>query len=472
MHPVEQKFRRTIGQMVSSGDRILVAVSGGPDSVAMLHLFYRLKSESFDYTIAIAHLNHLVRGDDSQKDSDFVVSLGEQLGLETFIEDIDVNALSRNEASSFQETARTVRYDFLNRTLKKWKGDIISLGHNSDDQAETLLINLLRGSGLSGLTGIHSKRNHLIRPLHDCCRKEIEDYLKIRDIAFCLDKTNNEKKYLRNKIRLELLPLLEEYNPQIKSSLNETCRLLRDDEDYLGRQVDKIFTQGRVERDELEHSAYKVDFIRSQHPAMQKRLIRQAILEVKGDLRSISVRHVSDILNLFNISTDGKEIHLPGGLRAVCSGGLLSISKNPYMNDILTSKEDGRYPALVNVPGWTDIGSSGLRLNARLVFRETISSFSDRPNRAYLDYDKTGVQIKVRFFRPGDRFIPLGMEGSKKLKSFFIDEKVPQNERKSVPVLTSQDDDIIWVYEKRIGENYRVTDKTRRILLVEGVSDL
>jgi len=246
---------------------------------------------------------------------------------------------------------------------------------------------------------------------------------------------------------------------------------LRDDEDYLGRQVDKIFTQGRVERDELEHSAYKVDFIRSQHPAMQKRLIRQAILEVKGDLRSISVRHVSDILNLFNISTDGKETHLPGGLRAVCSGGLLSISKKPYMNDILTSKEDGRYPALVNVPGWTDIGSSGLRLNARLVFRETISSFSDRPNRAYLDYDKTGAQIKVRFFRPGDRFIPLGMEGSKKLKSFFIDEKVPQNERKSVPVLTSQDDDIIWVYEKRIGENYRVTDKTRRILLVEGVSD-
>ncbi len=473
MHSVEKKFRRTMDQVISIGDRILVAVSGGPDSVVMLHLLNKLQSGALDFTIAIAHLNHLVRGEDSRKDADFVTLLGEQLGLETFIEEVDVGALCRNGDSSFQETARIARLDFLNRTLKKWRGNIIALGHNADDQAETLLINMLRGSGLLGLTGIPARRDYLIRPLHDCHRDEIENYIEIHDLKFRFDKTNHEKKYLRNRIRLELLPLLEEYNPQIRSSFNETCRLLRDDEDYLERQVDKIFEQARVDMSELEHSALKVDFMRVQHPAVQKRLIRRAILEVKGDLRSISARHVSDILHLLSNFRGGKEIHLPGDLKAEYAGNILSFYKNPLTkNAIPTSERGGIYSATVNVPGWTDIGTVGLRLNTRLIHREMVSSFSYRPNRAYLDYDKTGAQIKVRFFRPGDRFIPLGMKGTKKLKSFFIDEKVPQNERRSVPILTSQDDDIIWVYEKRIGENYRVTDKTRRVLFVEGVTDL
>ncbi len=457
--------------MFSSGDRILVAVSGGQDSVVMLHLLNQLKLEVEDFTIAIAHLNHLARGEDSHNDAGFVRKLGEQLGLETFVEEIDVSALCRKGDSSFQETARNVRYDFLNRTLGEWNGNIISLGHNADDQAETMLINLLRGSGLLGLTGIPSKRGRLIRPLHECFRNEIEEYSKHHNLEFCTDGTNHEKNYLRNRVRLELLPILERYNPKIKSSLNETSRLLRDDENYLEGQVEQIFALARIDLGELEQFALKVDIIRSQHPAMQKRLVRHAISGVKGDLRSISARHVSDILQLISYSKGSKELHLPGGLTAFYAGGILSFCKNFLPKDGILSNEEGESLLTnIDIPGCINFENIGLRITAKLVTNHFKSQYSNRPNRAYLDYDKTGAQIRVRFFRPGDRFVPLGMKGSKKLKSFFIDEKVPQNERKLVPILTSQDDDIIWVYEKRIAENYRVTDKTRRVLLVEGES--
>jgi len=470
MHCVEYKFRRSMRELVSSGDRILVAVSGGPDSVAMLHLLNKLKLESLDFCIAIAHLNHLVRGADSKRDADFVEQLGKSLGIDTFVEEIDVIALNSNMKTSFQESARNIRYDFLDRTLKKWEGNVIALGHNADDQAETVLINMLRGSGLLGLTGIPTKRDHFIRPIHNCFRNEIQKYICAHNLEYCSDVTNYEKNYLRNKIRLELIPFLEIYNPQIRSSLSGTSRLLADDEDYLQGQVDRILAQS-AETAMLEFPKLEVDFLKAQHPALQKRLIRQAILVVKGDLRAISVRHVLNILGFINYQTGSKELHLPGGLTAICSGGILSFYKSLRKQVSTLSSGDNEHLLIdINIPGLTNVGVRGLKFKAKLVSKENITDFSKNQSLAYLDYDKTGSKIKVRFFRPGDRFVPLGMKGSKKLKSFFIDEKIPKSERKSVPLLISKDGDIIWVYEKRIGENYRVTDKTRKILLLEGES--
>ena len=203
MHPVERNFQKVMSQVTPSETRVLVAVSGGPDSVVLLHLLNRYKRESSNRVIAIAHLNHLSRGVDSNKDSDFVVALGKSLGVETFVEDVDVSFLSRKKKTAFQELARIIRYDFLERISKKWRADLIALGHNSDDQAETFLINLLRGSGLRGLTGIRSRRGNYIRPLRDCSRYEIENYISNLGLHFCLDSSNQEKCYLINKIRLD-----------------------------------------------------------------------------------------------------------------------------------------------------------------------------------------------------------------------------------------------------------------------------
>ena len=179
--------------------------------------------------------------------------------IETFIEEIDIAALTTNSNTSFQETARNIRYDFLNRTLNKWSGNIISLGHNADDQAETVLINMLRGSGLLGLTGIPSQRDHFIRPLHDCFRNEIEDYAELHELKYCLDVTNHKINYLRNRIRLDLVPFLERYNPQLKHSLKETSRLLTDDENYMQEQVDRIMVQAMPSNKMLGSFEYKID---------------------------------------------------------------------------------------------------------------------------------------------------------------------------------------------------------------------
>ena len=469
MHPVERKFQKAMSQIMPSETRVLVAVSGGPDSVVLLHLLNKYKVESSDGALAIAHLNHLSRGIDSKKDSDFVAGLGKALGLETFIEDVDVALLSSKMKTSFQESARIIRYDFLERISRKWSAHLIALGHNSDDQAETFLINLLRGSGLRGLTGIPSRRGDYIRPLRDCSRCEIENYISKQGLQFCLDSSNQEKHYLRNKIRLDLIPILESYNLNIKKSLVSTSGLLADDDDYIERKVEIAMTQVEFNVKDDNFVSLDVNLFNLQHPALQKRLIRQAILVAKGDLRSISVRHVLKIIQMMNLGNGFKEMHLPGSLVAVCDKGELSFHKRhrrDFVEDELLSGDI--VPKGISVPGTTEIGFGGLCLNTKLVSKKDIDLYSTNPNKVYLDFDKTGSDLKVRVFRPGDRFIPLGMNGTKKLKAYFIDEKIPRDQRKSIPLLTSKNDDIIWVYEKRIGDHYRVTAKSTRVMVVEG----
>jgi tRNA(Ile)-lysidine synthase len=470
MHCVEYKFRKAVTDMISLNSRVLVAVSGGPDSIVLLHLFKKLSLENSNIKLAIAHLNHLSRGEDSNKDSVFVVELGKKTKLDTFVEAIDVSLLRKNTNTSFQESARLIRYDFLRRIFSQWKGDLIALGHNADDQAETVLINLLRGSGLLGLTGIRAQRDIFIRPLHGCFRSEIDDYIHAHDLKYCSDETNFENKYLRNKVRLELIPFLELYNPKIKSILTVTSAILTDDEDYLVKQVDEKLIEVDFRYCENSYTSLDIKLLNSQHPAMQKRLVRHAIFISKGNLRSISVRHILEILRLVKCGVSSKEIHLPNGLVALFVDGKLTFCNKSYVEKVVKKKSSVvTLSARINVPGFTDIGFRGLGFNVSFLSVDDFREFSLSPNIAYFDYHKTGPNLKMRLFRPGDNFIPLGMKGRKKIKSFFIDEKIDQDERKLIPFLTTENDFIIWIYEKRIGENYRVTDKTSVIVKIEGV---
>ena len=186
-------------------------------------------------------------------------------------------------------------------------------------------------------------------------------------------------------------------------------------------------------------------------------------------LRLIAVNS-TPFQRLINYSIERREIHLPGNLTAICADEELSFCKRNHKNGKATKVEDEFIPIDINIPGYTNARRYGLSFKAMVISIVDATNYFSNPNRAYLDYDKTGSNLKMRFFRPGDRFIPLGMKGRKKLKSFFIDEKIPPNERKSVPILTSKNGDIIWVYKKRIGENYRITDKTCRVLILEGES--
>ena len=410
MHCVEYKFRRAVKGLNLLGSRVLVAVSGGPDSVVLLHLFKKISLETSGVKLAIAHLNHLSRGESSNNDSVFVAELGKSIKLDTFVEEIDVPLLRKNINSSFQESARIIRYDFLRRISNKWKGDLIALGHNADDHAETVLINLLRGSGLLGLTGIRAQRDIFIRPLHGCFRSEINDYISVHDLKYCSDETNFENKYLRNKIRLELIPYLETYNPKIKSALTVTSAILTDDEDYLVKQVEAKLIEVDFRCGENSYTSLDIKLLNSQHPAMQKRLVRHSIFIAKGNLRSISVRHILEILRLVKYGIGSKEVHLPGDLVAFFIDGKLTFCKKSYdKNAEKKTTSEITLSARINVPGFTDTGFRGLGFNVSLFSINSFREFSSSPNIAYFDYHKTGPNLKMRFFRPGDRFIPLGM---------------------------------------------------------------
>lgn len=465
------KARLAFSRMIFPGDRVLTAVSGGPDSVALLHFLNEMQKE-IKFDLNIAHVNHMSRKGESEEDARFVKDLGEKLGLETFIENIDV--LKEKEAlkTSFQETARILRYRFLFATLNRVHGTKLALGHNADDQVETILINLIRGSGLKGLAGMPESRGAIIRPLIDCTRAEIEAYLEARGLESRRDSSNTSKKYLRNRIRHELVPVLKIFNRNISSNLRKTAKIIRDEDQCLDDQTNLLYLklavpQGDGKGVELD----RVKFNQQPH-AYQKRLVRKAISHVQGNLRRITTGHIHQIMELFHGSMIGKMINLPGRLIAVSGRSGVQFRKISQEKPPNAPKDEDHSNAIeLVIPGTTEIGKVGISLRARLLIPGSWTDRDNIPRRAFFDFDKTGSRILSRFFRPGDRFVPLGMKGKKKLKSFFIDEKIPRESREFIPILTTRSDDIIWVYGKRISEKFRVTENTRSILQIEGNRD-
>jgi tRNA(Ile)-lysidine synthase len=459
------KVRLAMARMIIPGDNVLTAVSGGADSVTLLYLLNDMRKE-FGMELCIAHMDHMARQEESQEDARFVKELGEKLGLETYIEKIDVLKEKETLKTSFQETARIIRYRFLRATMKRANATKLALGHNADDQVETILINLIRGSGLKGLGGMPESRGEIIRPLIECTRTEIEGYLAARGLESRVDSSNVSKKYLRNRIRHELIPTLKKYNENITSNLLDTAKIIRDDDRCLDEHSRLIYAQVAVPRMDGKEVELNREQFNQQPPAYQKRLVRQALFSVQGNLSRISTGHIQQIIGLFQSSMKGKSINLPDRLTAVRGPVGVKFQKNSKRQ--LAGIKDELYSTELVIPGSTNIRKVGINLHAKIL---TLGNWTDRetfPRRAFLDFDKTGSGIQTRFFRPGDRFIPLGMTGRKKLKAFFIDEKIPRESRESIPILTTRMGDIIWVYGKRISEKFRVTDKTKNILHIEG----
>ena len=462
------KANLAIFHMVSPGDKVLVAVSGGPDSVCLLHLLKEMQKK-IRFDLSIAHMDHMARGEESAEDARFVDALGKKLGLETFIERVDVRKENETLKTSFQEAGRILRYRFLESILKRIGGTKLALGHTADDQVETLLINLLRGSGLKGLTGMPETRGAVIRPLIDCTRAEIEAYLTGRNLDYRVDSSNAGNKYLRNRIRHELLPVLKTFNQNIASNLQKTAKIIRDDDQCLTDQTRLLYLELAVPL--ANGAGVELDRIKfNQQPsAYQKRLVRKAIGRIQGNLRRITSQHVQEIMELFEDSRVGKKINLPGQLIAVGGREGVELRKSPESRCKagLGGKMRLNSTELL-IPGETQIGGIGLHLYTKLLSSNNWKERGNHPEQAFLDFDKTGPAVLARFFKPGDRFVPLGMTGRKKLKSFFIDEKIPRELRGSIPILTTGTGDIIWIYGERISENFRVTENTRRVLFIEG----
>ena len=431
-----KKIDEKLTGLVSSGDKIVVGVSGGTDSIALLHILH-LFSKIKNYDLVVAHVNHMARGDESYVDADFVKNVADKLGLPFFLKEIDVEDKRAHLKKSFQETARLIRYQFFDETLKAVGGHKIALGHSADDRVETILMNIIRGSGLKGLTGIPQVRGNIIRPFWEIYRKELASYLEVRKIAFRDDLSNKDRKYLRNRIRHELIPCLESYNPNIKIKLQEMSEIVGEDDALLSQMTRDVFSKNFSGHEENEKIiCWKINEFLSHPVALRQRLVRETFCRIAGDMLHITAHHVREVNDLFNFPRVGKMLNIPRNIKVTCSYDSVVFQQtmeNPREN--ISEQESFSKPILV--PGFTELTEGQIRVETQILEGKRDYSSLNPNMQAFLDLEKTGLIIKARFFRSGDRFRPLGVPGNKKLKSLFIDSKIPKNVRHKIPILTT-----------------------------------
>ena len=463
---VLRNVRETIARyaMFSDGDRVLVAVSGGSDSVALIHILDTISGD-FSLRLAVVHLNHCLRGQESDRDDEFVAALADKLNMPFFHDKKDVKAYQRRRRISLEEAARQVRYDFFDEIMANHGFDKIALGHHSNDNAELVLMNLLRGSGPLGMGGIAAVRDSkIVRPLIHLKRSEILAYVSEKNLAFVTDASNSDPSYRRNHIRHHLIPELKKsYNPAILDSLNRLGEILQAEDQWIDQTLGPVFADTISE--DTSGNGVNVDLcaINAMHPAAARRVIRKAILRVKQNLRRISFTHIDAIIDLARKDRPGGCLDLPDGIRVIKDAAALII-RNEDQNFAAPQVD---YHYTIAAEGTTAIKEVGIAIKLSEIDIEEVPDFKNAGNaRAFFDRDCLEFPLAVRNFRPGDRFSPLGLNGSQKLKKFFINNKIPAQRRKSCPLLLSENN-IIWVGGLRIDNSVKLGPTTRRVLMAE-----
>lgn len=482
-----QKVLATIKKykMIDRGDRLLLAVSGGPDSMALMHILFRLRDE-LNIGLHVFHLNHCFRGQESLADSILVKDTAAELDIPCTVMEYDVPGYCAREHKSSQEGAREVRYDLISRVAARTGAARVALGHHADDQAETIILNFLRGSGLTGLKGFLPVRDDFyIRPLLYLRRREIEDYCQRQRVRFRTDASNLETYYRRNRVRLELVPLLEEYNPGLVSTLVRSGDILRSEDRYMEDAAGDLYAR-------LVTSIDGETFILAVHPllgqpgALQRRVLRKIWSAATGDARGLGFEHIEDIIDLMKEGKGSWEKNLPRGVYARRRYGFLYFTKTKGRKGNQKGNLPAGFPAgataveippycySLPVPGEVFIPETGVTVRARLLtgpppgcpsMLSSMLSSMLFSNEALLDYDKLGPGgLSVRRRLPGDRFAPLGLHGAEiKLKKFFIDHKVPREKRDALPLVVCGDE-IAWVAGERPAEKFKVDEYSEKLV--------
>jgi tRNA(Ile)-lysidine synthase len=439
--------------MISSGDRIVAAVSGGPDSVCLLEILFKLRGE-LGISLIVAHLNHGLRPQEDERESRFVATLAKKLDLPYVYE--RAYSLAKRRGASLEEKARRVRYEFLERALAEHDAQRVALGHNMNDQAETVLMNFLRGSGPMGLSGMPPVREHrFIRPLIRIRRDEIQTYLKEHDLPFMIDSSNLEKRHLRNRIRLDLMPDLLAYQPRLIQHLGDLALLCREEHQFIEEQA-----REKLDKLSLDSSKRTVELsivgLKDLASPLQYCVVRQAIEQVKGNPRRVDIGHIRAVIDLLYNPKPQLQVRLPEKLVVTKIYGRLRVS-------IGEVERAGDYAHRIEHTGKFKLPE----IDREILFEEQPkTAFPGRsvsPQEAFVDLEKIKWPLVVRNFRAGDKFMPLGVGGFKKVKDIFIDNKIPSEERTRIPIVKSGND-IMWVCGVRLDDRYRVTEETRRIL--------
>ena len=443
-------------ELIQKGDKIVVGLSGGPDSVCLLHILSRLKEE-LDLEIYAAHLNHQIRGIEAQKDAFYISKLCEEMGITFFIKSINVPEYCEKNGVSIEEGARKLRYEMFYEIKNNTRANKIAIGHNLNDQAETILMRMMRGTGLQGLKGIEYIRDGvIIRPILDIERNDIEEYCKQNKLNPRIDKTNLESIYTRNKIRLELIPYMKDnFNSNIIESIVRMGNSLRSDNDYIESEALIKFKEvSNIKSDSVEINLKPYINL---HNSMKVRILRNSIKHILGDTNFIDQRHIDDIIELEDESKIDKVINLPRGI-------YVYRKKNSI---ILTNKEIviEEIEFCYNIPsnGFIKVKEIGTIIETQVVSINKYKRSKSDKSCNWFDFNKIKGGIVVRSRRSGDKIKLSG--GSKKIKDLFIDIKIPKEDRCKVPVI-ADDQGILSVGNFRNSENYKIDEETKEVLKV------
>jgi tRNA(Ile)-lysidine synthase len=440
------------------GERVGVAVSGGPDSVLLLNFMRRLASK-LGLQLAVVHFNHHLRGAESESDEAFVRELSRHYGLEFIRGEADVQQAAKQERRNLEATARELRYRFFFSLIRRARLDKLATAHTANDQAETVLLRLLRGTGTRGLGGIYpSLEGKIIRPFLSLTRAEVESELKARKLEFRFDSTNRDLRRTRNRIRKELIPALEkEFNPEIVLLLKELADRARDDESFLEDQAREHARAWRVREGGEEKIPVKplVEF----PPAIARRVLRQMISAVRGNLRGISHAHIEALLRFAESAQSGKSLELPGGLAARKEFSWLVLGLRS------AGGEGAEFAYPVKVPGKVSVPQLGLTFRFKIVGLEELGRAYNSLGMAGLDRLKLTAEPVLRSWKAGDRFRPPGSRKPLKVKELFRLHKVPLKQRKTWPVLECGRE-IIWVRGFPASGSVAVTPETREVVVI------
>lgn len=441
--------------MIKSGDTVIIGVSGGADSLCLLHVLNTLKNE-LNIKLFAAHLNHQFRGIEADMDAEFVEQTCIAWDIPHLIRNFDVSAYAKEQGLSSEEAGREIRYKLFDEMKDAINGNKIAVAQNLNDNVETILMRLIRGTGLEGLKGIDAVRDDIIRPLLEQDRQSIEAYCKQNNLEPRIDKTNLQPIYLRNKIRLELIPYLRQrFNPSINEAIIRLGQVVREENNYLEQQTIELLNKlGEIKDSSI---AIKTVSLKQLHPAMQKRLLRKAVETIANTLNGFEYKHFQGIIELFDKST-GAAIELPKDLKAYISYENLIICKK-----IENTDKKCYYKLKYDYDNFIDEINEMLRV--KLIHIKELSTVPKSFNTVYIDADKIEHDIVVRSREQGDTFSPIGLKGSKKLKDYFIDKKIPREKRDQV-LLLADGDEIVWILGSVISEKYKITSNTQNVIVL------
>lgn len=428
-------------KLLNKGDSVVIGVSGGADSIALFDVLYELKDE-MSLKLFVVHVNHGLR-EEASIEAEYVRNLCKERGIPFYLKEADVVRLSREWSLGTEETGRKVRYEFFDEIMKETNSTKIAVAHNKNDRAETMLFNLVRGTGLKGLVSIEAKRGSIIRPLLDMERKDIEDYLNRRNEKFFTDKTNLENDYSRNRIRNLIFPMLEsELNEAAVLHIGECAKGLGELNEYVMKEVEEAFSEtATVEKGKV---TFNKELFLKKDNYICKQLVKRAIDELVPNNKDITHVHIDSVISLLSKSGT-KAVNLPYGIEAACD-----------------------YTTIVLRICSLDIEETGLekwKITKEVFDMEEGFDYGNLAYTKCFDCDKIDESLVLRYRQQGDTIVVDSKGSKKKLKDYMINEKIPMKERDKIPVLACGSE-IIWVVGYRISEAFKISKETKRVLKI------